>query len=318
MKTEVQKKNLVEALKQGLITWSQFFALWQSLLIVLTLIGCGPSRKAPYETQPIVVLGNIPFESRGSIDLGGERVVDSSLIEGTLFYDFNEGANFSILKNGSEVAQYGGINFTYVVKHGGVFYKFGEGGNDIYLNASADGINWFPLNNAQPVFRHDPNPNSAWYQLWNVGVDVDSAGVWHLFVECSDKTPGQAAVGICYATGNINGFHHVSESPVIVNAGNPFVKALPQGLLIVHGMVNHPIGPFGNEWFITASTMKYGQSVETHTDKFLLGTPGIHDCDPHMDQSDLGLTLVFSVDQSHLQTAVTPLNFNQFFERLTQ
>lgn len=291
-----------------------------NLLTCLVLIGCG-STKHHSDTLNLTILGNVSAIQGGSVDLNGARVVDSSLVDGTLFYDFDDGRKFSSkLPNGAFVDQGGGLNFTYVMKHDGVFYRFGQSNWDIYLDSSANGITWTKLNGGLPVLRHSADPSSAWHFLWNVGVDVDANGLWHILIECSDNVPDQLNVGLCYATGDLSGFTHISENYVISHGGNPYVKALPEGLLVVHGQINDAYGPFdARHWYITASTLAAGDSVFfTHKDKFVLGTPGIHDCDPHMELNGPSLTLVLSVDQSHLQTAQIGLTYEQFFERLTQ
>lgn len=295
------------------------------IMIVGTLLtGCGKTNHGSDE-QEIVSLGNVNFTQGKTLNLNGARVVDSSLIGGTLYYDFEGGEFFA--KSDELIDDHShpeiqvnsvGLNFTYVMAFGGSLYRFGERGNDIYLDVSLDGISWASTNGGRPVIEHSSDPNSDWNQLWNVGADVDASGVWHIMIECSDVGGGQSDVGLCYAKGNLNGFARVNQKMVISHGGNPFVKAMPEGLLVVHGTVYSPYGPFGNEWYITASTLKNGDAkFITHTDKFALGTPGIHDCDPHLALLDGGLTMVFSVDQSHLQTATTNLNFEQFYKVLT-
>lgn len=294
-----------------------------SLLIFLT--ACSQSKQNSQDL-PTVSLGAVKFTDGQSPNLRGARVVDSSLIGNTLYYDYEGGEFFA---KSDELADKNshpsievhsvGLNFTYVMAYGGLLYRFGEHGNDIYLDASADGVRWTPTNGGRPIIEHSVDPNSDWNQLWNVGADVDSSGVWHVLIECSDSKANQLNVGLCYAKGDLNGFLRANPKQVIAHGGNPYVKALSDGLLVVHGMIYSPYLMFGNEWYITASTLKSGESkFVTHQDKFVFGTPGVHDCDPHMAESSSGgLMLVFSVDQSHLQTATTKTTFEEFFKILT-
>ncbi len=294
------------------------------LLIFLT--ACGQSKQNSQDF-PVTSLGAVKFTEGKSPNLNGARVVDSSLVGGTLYYDYEGGAFFAksdelVDANSRPVIEVHpvGLNFTYVMAYGGILYRFGEHGNDIYLDSSKDGAFWTPLNGGRPIIEHSLDPNSDWNQLWNVGADVDADGVWHVLIECSDSKANQLNVGLCYAKGNLSGFSRVNPKQVITHGGNPYVKFVPdRGLLIIHGSIYTPKFPFGNEWYITASTLKNGESkFVTHREEFTLGTPGIHDCDPHMtESSDGGLTLVFSVDQSHLQTVTTKTTFEQFFDILT-
>lgn len=295
-----------------------------ALALLVFLTACGETRSTN-GTRQIVSLGNVNFEQGKTLNLNGARVVDSSLVGNTLYYDYEGGEFFAKsdeLVDGNarpsiEVHSIG-LNFTYVMAYRGILYRFGEHGNNIYLDSSQDGITWSPTNGGRPIIEHSVDPHSDWNQLWNVGADIDSSGVWHILIECSDASPNQINVGLCYAKGDLNGFVRVNAKQVIAHGGNPYIKAVSGGLLIVHGMIYSPFGPFGNEWYITASTLKDGESkFITHREEFVLGTPGIHDCDPHLAELNGGLTLVFSVDQSHLQTATARLTFEQFFKTLT-
>jgi hypothetical protein len=242
-------------------------------------------------------------------------------VGGVLFYDYEGGEFFARAEaqgSARPVISAGlGRNFTYVMSARGKLFRFGEANNDIYLSESTDGgRSWSPYSD-QPIIRGSQEQSSDWHQLWNVGADVTPDGVWHILIECSDSAPDQTHVGLCYATGTPElGFQRVSEKQVLAHAGNPYVHANADGtLLIVHGMIYSPYGPFGNEWWITASVLEAGaRSASLRAERFALGSPGTHDCDPHMeyDEAQGKLILVFSVTQDHLQTAEADLTLEEF------
>lgn len=289
-------------------------------LILLFLCAC-TSKDPGIALYPILASGSATngFYQGKNLNLGGVRVVDSSVVVSDypprIFVDWGDGqflgsAGLIGKKETTFVRQSTSLNFTYVIWYKGLYYMFGEYKRNIYLQTSSNGLNWQLINNGKPVLTHSLIIESNWYNLWNVAVDVDSSGTWHLLVECSDNTPIQGHVGLCYSTAKLNGKYisfdaNIVEDQVIKNAGNPYLKIVKGGMLIVHGQINEGYGPFdAQHWFITASTRRKGQNAfVTHQDKFSIGTPGIHDCDPHLAEvPGKGLLMLLSVDQSHITT----------------
>ncbi len=304
-------------------------------LVIILMLFTACSQKPEIANYPVTALGSISgqFTQGESMEFAGARVVDSSIISvnGKMktFFDYNDGRSFGsstldIAGSESEVeTQVTDLNFTYVIVKAGVFYRFGERNWDIYLDKSTDGIAWHRGNNNRPVVSHSPDLNSDWHFLWNVAVDVDENGVFHMLIECSNSTPNQGAVGLCYATGTAEHFTRVSEAQIIQNAGNPYLKLIPgKGMLVVHGILNEAYGPFSKSfWYVGATTCdENGLNCERHNDRFVLGTPGIHDADPHVAELPGGsLIVVLSIDQSHCTRLTAPnLTLEQFYNQLTE
>ncbi len=314
------------------------YALMIALTLLLTmamlLMGCG---KAPGVTHyPLTFVGSSAkgFHQGAPMEYGNQRVVDSSVlnVNGELkaFLDWGDSAFFGSenIVNGMEVnftPTHTGLNFTYTIYQNGNYYNFGWMGGNIYLDKSADGIHWTRINGGRPVLHREMDPTSNWYSIYNVGVDVDTNGLWHLVVECMDSAPNELNVGLCYSNATMNGDEinfdtNKLAQQVVAHGGNPYLKILPgQGMLIVHGQANDATGPFGKEWYVTATTVAEGtMDFVTHKDKFMVGTPGIHDCDPHMAMKPDGeLLLVLSVDQSHVATATAGTTLESLFDSLT-
>ncbi len=280
-------------------------------VFLLLLSACAPSEQ-PQGDYPVTSLGSAgkSFTQGPSPAYDGERVVDSSVLtfRGRLlsFFDWSDGLMFgSSAEDGTLLSEEAaGLNFTYVLPFGDRLLRFGERSGDIFLSTSADGLLW-----AGPVrvLTHDPDPSSPWHLLWNVAVDVAADGTWYLFAECGTRAD-QSDVGLCQAHSS-DGVNWVrtSEAQVLRNAGNPYLKVMPDGgLFLIHGVVNEAYGPFDSaHWFVGASVCDVSGSCTKHYDKFALGTPGIHDADPHAaERTDGSLLIVFSVDQSHCQSVV--------------
>lgn len=290
------------------------------IILTLFLIACS-HKETGTAYYPITLLGTATngFYQGQPLVLAGVRAVDSSVLTVNnvlkVFVDWGDGQflGSTELLSGTEKIlkrQTTKLNFTYILHYNGQYYLFGQYQHNIYLQISSDGEHWQYLNNGLPVITRSTNTNSDWHQLWNVAVDVDKHGTWHLLAECSDNAPNQLHVGLCYATGIFNGNtinfdQHKRPFQVIKNAGNPYLKIVKGGMLVIHGQIYRSYGPFDNQhWFVTASTKQWKQNnFTTHQNRFSAGTPGVHDCDPHVTELPKGgLLLLLSVDQSHITT----------------
>jgi len=310
--------------------------LWYAVLagLLLCVVACGRTHRSHVDTYPVAASGRSAegFGRASVLEFETERVVDTSLVSDEngrvrIFSDFDDGRSFasSHLTASGRAENFTPIeinrNFTYVLRTGGTYFRFGMYLWDIFLETSADGLVWTQANGGAPVLRHDTNPDSAWHRLWNVAVDVGPDGTWHLLAECSDATPNQRAVGLCYATGaGPESFVRDSGAQLIPDAGNPYLKVMPDGgLLIVHGVLNSAYGPYSEDyWYVSASTCTAGVCT-THRDRFTLGTPGIHDADPHLAETPDGLILVLSVDQSHcVRLTAESLTLSGLYNSLTE
>lgn len=244
----------------------------------------------------------------------GTPAIENSMVyfNGTMLSFFDPGADSSMsvadlgllgleFKNPRQVMA-GGARFSYVLEHQGLLYLFVTRNRIVYLLTSSNGVDW---SEGYPVLRPNEDPTSSWNQIWNVGVTVDDLGVWHLVVEIGDTSPNQLGVGLGYATskmidGKLDFDSNKSAGHVIKYGGNPYITFVKgKGLLVIHGQAHDPYGGFGSEWYVTASTFD-GNTWATHKDKFLIGTPGIHVCDPHVIQTPTGLLMTVSYDQNRL------------------
>ncbi len=86
---------------------------------------------------------------------------------------------------------------------------------------------------------------------------------------------------------------------------------------MIHGQSGDPAEGFGAEWYVTASTFD-GATWSTHKDRFTLGTPGVHVCDPHAIEIGGRLLMTVSVDQNTIYKTEAPETFASLFDRLTQ
>ncbi len=213
-----------------------------------------------------------------------------------------------------------GARFSYVIEHQGTLWNFVTSGH-VYLYSSTDGITWTIANDGEPVLR--AAPGTPYATLWNVGVDVDQNGVWHLLVEAADEAGSinQAGVGLGYSTavmtgGRIEFDSNMSQQHVLPKGGNPYVKALSNGkIFVVHGQLWDPIFDLGSEWYTTASTLS-GSTWTTH-ENFVIGTPGQHVCDPHMvDLPNGGSMISVSVAQNSISLATSTLTIEQIASQI--
>ncbi|MBN8541870.1 MAG: hypothetical protein J0L82_15875 [Deltaproteobacteria bacterium] len=195
--------------------------------------------------------------------------------------------------------------FPYTINQGGTLFNFASVDGNVYLWKSFDlGLTWTKINGGRPVLTRSDDRTSIYHHLWNVAVDIADDGTWHLLVESSDSTPDQREVGLAYSYARlvddeISFDENRSEGHVVKGGGNPWIKHIPGvGLLAVHGQVYSPFKGFGSEWYITASTIALGETTwTTHKDKFIIGTKGVHVCDPHLVEQDGALLLTLSFGQ---------------------
>ncbi len=199
------------------------------------------------------------------------------------------------------------------VNQGETLFNFANVDGSVYLWKSLDlGLTWTKINGGRPVLTRSDDRTSIYHQLWNVAVDIADDGTWHLLVESSDSTPDQREVGLAYSHGRlvddeISFDDNRSTDHVIKGGGNPWIKHIPGlGLLAIHGQAYTPTRGFGTEWYITASSIGSSETNwTTHLDRFLVGTKGVHVCDPHLVEhgGDLLLSLSFGQGSTRLLSA---------------
>lgn len=300
-----------------------------SLGIIIILGAC----KNPEQVKPLYSYGLASdFTVQEQRAFGGANAIEISYVNhedqiralapltgdlsSIFLFDLMSGAHSLALQN---------ARFAYVMEHEDTYYAFALINKDIYVYSSEDLFNWELQVN--PVLTHSEDTNSIYYSLWNVGVAVDNLGTWHLLVESANAagTANQIGVGLAYAKGSWSGGElnfdsNKSTEHVIPNGGNPDLKFIDGlGLLAFHGQSNDPTPELGREWYTTASTLALGESTwVTHKD-FLIGSPGIHVCDPHaIEREDGSILLGVSFDQRFLYTMTNNQGFEEIFTELTQ
>lgn len=301
-------------------------------LILFAGLGCSCAPKAP---------GDLVFQGEATSfyrvpdnPFAGKPVVEASLLnmggEIVAFYDPNwsgsmHRATLGVHANGFDGGELVNTEsrFQYTLEYQGRLYTFATVDGDIYLSISEDGgFTWFPGNGDEPVLVHSPDPTSIYHNLWNVGVDVDENGTWHLVVESGDSSPNQLGVGIAYSTatminGRLDFNQNKSATHVIPKGGNPWIKSMPGGnLLVIHGQAHTPEAGFGSEWFVTASAFVSGE-WKIDRSKFRIGTPGVHVCDPHVvEQANGQILMALSFDQGSIAMVRAPMTLTTLMQKI--
>jgi len=240
---------------------------------------------------------------------GGEPAIENSfvMVDGvmTSFFDPNalgmmKRRNMVTLE--TKLVLGSNARFSYVIEHAGQLLNFVTIGNSIHRMTSTDGgLTWSQAVQILP----------GTMTQWNPGVVVDASGKWHMLVE-ADETglPNQGGVACYYYTSN-DGDTWVSHGKVIEKCGNPYLAATSRGIVVIHGDIA------GGFWQTTASTLT-GTTWATHREKFVIGTPGVHVCDPHAIETNGKIILSVSVDQNSITMTEATDTFESLHERLLQ
>lgn len=204
------------------------------------------------------------------------------------------GATQTVLPNGAR--------FSYVRENEGELLNFVTIEGDIYRSRSTDGgFTWIDQIKVVEAERVQ----------WNPGVARDTLGGWHMLIESSETGTGafQGDVG-CYYFTSADGLTWAARGRVIDRCGNPYLVFTSRGLLVIHGDLR-------DVWSATASTFD-GATWTTHREKFGIGSPGVHVCDPHAIEVDGKILLSVSVDQNSITLSESNETFEQLHERLVQ
>lgn len=304
-------------------------------LIVSALTGCAQQPDQPKTAFDLQFDGSATmFTESHALSYNQQGAIENSLVNFNgkvlAFFDPNMNGDFFKAELGSDGKSFidqqqitSSVRFPYTLVANNSLYNFGSMNGDIYLWKSTDGGNsWALVNNGQPVLHHSSDPNSIYNQVWNVGVAVDDNGTWHMLVECSVAGAVASNVGLAYSTAtmtndSIDFDSNRSNSQVIPKAGNPFLAFVSgKGLLAVHGVTADPTAQYGDEWFVSASTLATGSNTWIeHKNTFRIGTKGVHVCDPHLVELPAGgLMMTVSMNQDSISTAYAPgVTFSSMF-----
>lgn len=207
--------------------------------------------------------------------------------------DMASGATHSVLPRNAR--------FSYVIEHQGELLNFVTIDGRINRMRSTDhGQTWTDQREIQ----------SAPMVQWNPGVVVDANGLWHMLIEASPTGAGPfQGNAACYYYTSPDGDTWTSHGLAIERCGNPFLVATTRGILVIHGDLEP------GYWQTTASTFD-GATWQTHRDKFLVFSPGVHVCDPHAIETNGKIILSVSVDQNSITLTEAADSFESLHARL--
>lgn len=239
---------------------------------------------------------------------GGIEAIENSFVVsgGKLLAFFDPAATGEMLKRDMATGETksvmpGSARFSYVIDHQGELLNFVTiDGRINRLRSTDHGDTWTDLTEIQ----------SAPMVQWNPGVVVDAGGTWHMLIEASETGTGPFQGNVaCYYYTSADGNSWASHGRVIEKCGNPYLVATTRGLLVIHGDLEPGV------WQTTASTFD-GSTWETHRDKFLIGSPGVHVCDPHAIETNGKIILSVSVDQNSITLTEAADSFESLHQRL--
>lgn len=275
-------------------------------IAALHLTACGKKNREP----DLVFTGTAnQFRQTEKRAFNGEAAIENSFvfISNVLhaFYDpiatgamkrknMASGTTQTVLPNGAR--------FSYVRENEGELLNFVTIEGDIYRSRSTDGgFTWIDQIKVVEAERVQ----------WNPGVARDTLGGWHMLIESSETGTGafQGDVG-CYYFTSADGLTWAARGRVIDKCGNPYLVFTSRGLLVIHGDLR-------DVWSTTATTFD-GTTWQTHREKFGIGSPGVHVCDPHAIEVDGKILLSVSVDQNSITLSESNETFEQLHERLVQ
>jgi hypothetical protein len=239
---------------------------------------------------------------------GGIEAIENSFVisGGELMAFFDPAATGEMRKRSMASGQTrsvlpGNARFSYVIAEMGELHNFVTISGRIHRMRSSDhGETW-----SDPI-----EIQAAPMVQWNPGVVKDGNGLWHMLIEASETGVGplQGNVG-CYYYTSADGDAWISHGRVIDKCGNPWLAATSRGLLVIHGDLKP------GYWQTTASTFD-GSTWETHRDKWLIHSPGVHVCDPHAIEIDGRIILSVSVDQNSITLTEAADGLESLHQRL--
>lgn len=213
-----------------------------------------------------------------------------------------------------------GMWYSYVFNHDDKLYFFYNdrqaGGGSIYLKVSDDqGNTWSKCNGGQPVVSHQAG--TQFNVLYNVGVDVDDQGTWHMLIDAYTDGVTIANMNLSYMTATMTAGCMISfdgaraSAQVIPNSGAPFVKFIPgKGMLAVIQVID----PSGY-WILSTAILKNGSWVVDT--KFKIGAPSIHVCDPSAtDLPGGGSLITMSYNQNSLYGVYSKLSLSELYDQV--
>jgi hypothetical protein len=173
-----------------------------------------------------------------------------------------------------------------------------HGAGDLYLWSSDNGISgWQLANCGEPVLRLESAGPLSW--LANAAI-APIGDTWHMWVECS----GGIAYSSCKPSEKKD-FNSNFGGIVIPKGGNPWVRVLPDRIVLLHGMYQD--GYFNDAWYTTRSEAPRDNpaAMTVRRDLLMLGEDGVDICDPAYTTG----TLLVSYYQDRILVLQTPLTF---------
>lgn len=276
-------------------------------IAALHLTACAKTNRQP----DLVFSGSAnQFRQTEKRAFGGEAAIENSFvfISNVLFAFYDPDATGAMKRknmqtNATETVLPNGARFSYVMANEGELLNFVTIEGDIYRSRSTDGgLTWVDQIKVLEAERVQ----------WNPGVAKDALGNWHMLVESSETGvgPAQGDVG-CYYFTSADGVQWQARGRVIERCGNPFLTATSRGLLVFYGDLT------GDYWTTSVATFD-GTTWQTHRNKFDIGSPNVHVCDPHAIEIEGKILLSVSVDQNSITLTEASETFEELHERLVE
>ncbi len=286
------------------------------VILSLCLVSCSYSNKETSIPNANFSIRGVNFVESKSENPLFITAVESSIVsynnQITYLIDFGMNGDLSVGTNKADMVSVSKDDrFAYIFQKENIYYKLHTVSSNVYLTRSYDLKSWSLMNNGQPVLSQQLG--TIYSTIWNVGVDIDSQGVWHLLAEVS--ATGNENACLAYSTATLNGNNisfdlNKSMNCSISKAGNPWVGYVEgKGLLTVYGKMNEQ-----DLWFVKAAVLTDGSWVENESIE--IGEAGVHICDPHLLQTESGLILTLSYAQEYVFKLETKDNLEQLFNQV--
>ena len=310
----------------------KIFYLIIGTLLTLGFLSCGDKQASvtPANLSPVRYDGSASVFEEGSLRYNPvanpviTNMVESSLLvlnnQLVVYGDIGAVGHLDLFQGAAvtEIA-HEQRRLNYVFQHAGVYYLLYTQPSGVYLQASTDGFNFNPLNGGLPVL--EPVAGTIYQEIYNVGVDIDPSGVWHMLIECAGPPYGTPTVGLGYSQAKLNSNGTIDFMPsrtphhVVSGGGNPWVGYVDgKGLMAVYGVVNRPEGPFEHEWHIRGGILSGSQVIEAN--QFVVGAPGVHVADPSLVYFNSAITMSFSYNQDSIYEAFANLSMQDLYTLL--
>ncbi len=197
----------------------------------------------------------------------------------------------------------------YVIKHNGIYYLF-INNDGLKLYESTDKISWTLLNGGKNILTPCIDKGSWYYHVYNIGACFVGEKIYML-IEGTNGGGGNFNLGFSWATlDDLNFNKHITESPVIFSAGNPWLEYIPSRNVLIA-----LFGDFSDgTWKIKSAYYNLKQNVWGKCN-FEASQDKIHISDPALTETKFGILLSYTYDQKYIYQSRSNLTLKQFFDQ---